>query len=64
MARESGGKARRRLFLAGLIIALVPMTAAPRHESTCDRSGPLVCVPVELIRIFAPLARRLLVAVT
>lgn len=67
MSRESGGKpARRRLFLAGLVIALIPMTAAPHRESTCDSGGSfagwLVCTPIDLIRTLGPLARYLLLA--
>lgn len=67
MSRESGGRpARRRLFLAGLVVALIPMTAAPHRESTCDSGGSfigsLVCAPIDLLRALGPLARYLLLA--
>nr|CTQ94214.1 hypothetical protein [Kibdelosporangium sp. MJ126-NF4] len=39
------------------------MTAAPHRESTCDSgrsfAGSLICAPIELIRIFGPLVRHL-----
>lgn len=59
MSRESGGKRRRRLFLAGLVLALIPMTTAPHRESTCD-SDSLVCASIDLFRTLGPLVRYLL----
>jgi hypothetical protein len=65
MSRGSDGRpGRRRLFLAGLVITLIPMTSAPHRESLCDSGdsigGSLVCTPIELLRIVVPLVRHLM----
>lgn len=63
MSRSDGRPARRRLALAGLVIALIPMTSAPHREPLCDAGesigGSLVCTPIELARIVGPLVRYL-----
>ena len=62
MSRESGGRRGRRLFLAGLVLALIPMTTKPPEQSACDADSSLVnslvCTPIELARIAIPLLRQ------
>ncbi|MBE1469319.1 hypothetical protein [Kibdelosporangium phytohabitans] len=60
---SEGRPGRRRLFISGLLIALIPMTSAPHRESLCEPGdsigGSLVCAPIELVRVFGPVLRHL-----
>jgi hypothetical protein len=66
MADRSGNRRRRRLVLLGLVLMLIPMTVRSRDPAACETdnvvAGVLICAPLDLLRILAPLARFLFAA--
>jgi hypothetical protein len=64
MPRESGRPRARRLIVLGLVLLIVPSAENHQDRSTCETKdtvlGTLVCAPIDLVRILAPLARFLL----
>jgi hypothetical protein len=66
MSRDSGNRRGRRLFLVALLMLLIPTTSQPRASSACEGRDSVIdqvfCTPIELVRIFGPLARYLMLS--
>jgi hypothetical protein len=64
MPRQSGRPKARRLIVLGLVLLIVPSADKNHDRSSCETKetvlGALVCTPIDLVRILAPLARFLL----